>query len=38
MSNEAFSYVKIDALGFVTPQAQPSRLFVPMRLVAQLLG
>lgn len=24
--------------GFVTLQAQPSRLFVPMRLVAQLLG
>jgi hypothetical protein len=24
--------------GFGTLQAQPSRLFVPMRLVAQLLG
>ena len=24
--------------GFLTLQAQPSRLFVPMRLVAQLLG
>lgn len=38
MSNEAFAYVKIDALGFVALQAQPSRLFVPMRLVAQFLG
>jgi len=24
--------------GFLTLQAQPSRLFVPMRLVTQLLG
>ena len=24
--------------GFLTLQAQPNRLFVPMRLVAQLLG
>jgi hypothetical protein len=38
MSNEAFAYVKNDALGFVALQAQPRRLFVPMRLVAQLLG
>ncbi len=38
MSNEAFAYVKIDALGCATLRAQPSRLFVPMRLVAQLLG
>lgn len=38
MSNEAFAYVKIDALGYAALQAQPSRLFVPMRLAAQLLG
>lgn len=38
MSNEAFAYVKIDALGFVALQAQPSRLFVTMLLAAQLLG
>lgn len=38
MSNEAFAEVKIDALGSATLQAQPSRLFVPMRMAAQLLG
>lgn len=38
MSNEAFAYVKIDALDFAALQAQLRRLFVPMRSVAQLLG
>ena len=31
-------FTKMRAEDFLTLQAQPSRLFVPMRLVAQLLG
>lgn len=38
MSNEAFARLKIEAFGFASVQAQPSRLVAPMPLAAQLLG